>query len=263
MNLKLTLESGQTFLWYRLDGNWCIINGSDILIVSDDLKIFRSYNNSNINHIFRLNDDMNEINSSIDKDAIIRDAMRRFQGLRIMRQDPFQCLISFICSSNTNIKRIKKMLMNIVKIGKSVEWHSHKFNLFPEPKVLANISINELVRYGLGYRAKYVRDASHALANKLLDLEELKDLEYEEAKEELMRIKGVGHKVADCVLLFSLEHLEAFPIDTWILKVLRKYYEFSRNLTDKAYGLTSKEMREYFGTYAGYAQQYLYCYARS
>ncbi|RMF31244.1 MAG: DNA repair protein, partial [Candidatus Nitrosothermus koennekii] len=211
----------------------------------------------------RLDDDIDEINNSINKDEIINEAISRFQGLRIIRQDPFQCLISFICSSNTNIKRIRKMLFSLLKFGKKIRWNGYEFNLFPEAKVLADISINELISYGLGYRAKYVKEASYVISNNIIELERLKDLRYEEAKNELMNIKGVGNKVADCVLLFSLEHLEAFPIDTWILKVLRKYYGLSiNNLTDKAYQLASKKMRDYFGMYAGYAQQYLYCYAR-
>ncbi len=261
MNLRLTLESGQAFLWYRLDDKWCIINGSDIILVSDDG--ISSYNNSDASHIFRLDDDIDEINSSIEKDAIIAKAIKQFDGLRIMRQDPFQCLISFICSSNSNIKCIRRMLMNILRLGKRIKWHGYEFNIFPEAKVLADTNINELVSYGLGYRAKYVKDASYAIANKMLDLEELKYMQYERAKEELMSIRGVGNKIADCILLFSLEHLEAFPIDTWIFKILKKHYGLSSNLTDKVYRLTSKRMRDYFGRYAGYAQQYLYCFARS
>ncbi len=257
INLTLTLESGQIFL-YKNDKDWYIVNGSDIIIISNDLKVFKSYNNVTLEYLFRLDDNIEFINKSINKDEIINYAINRLNGLRIIRQDPFQCLISFICSTNANIPKIRYMLNNILKFGKKIEWEGMIFRLFPKPKILANVSINELVSCGLGYRAKYVKEASYIINNDL-DLEALKYIGYERAKETLMSIKGIGNKVADCILLFALEYLDAFPIDRWIFKILKQYYKINEErLTDKAYNNISIVMRSYFGRYAGYAQQYLY-----
>jgi len=257
INVIFTLESGQIFL-YKKNKNWHIVNGSDIIITSDDLKVFKSYNNMTPEYLFRLDDDIEFIKKSINKDNIINYAINKLEGLRIIRQDPFQCLISFICATNANIPRIKYMLNNILKFGNKIEWEGMIFRLFPEPKILANVSINELVNCGLGYRAKYVKEASY-ITNNGLDLEALKYIGYERAKEELMSIKGIGNKVADCILLFALEYLDAFPIDRWIFKILKQYYNINEErLTDKVYNNISVVMRNYFGRYAGYAQQYLY-----
>ncbi len=257
LDLTLTLESGQIFL-YKKDRYWYIINGSDIIIISDDRKIFKSYNGRSEEYLFRLDDEIEFINASICKDEIIKYSIKKLPGLRLMRQDPFQCLISFICATNTSIPRIKDMLNNILKFGKRIEWEGSTFKVFPEPKVLATLSINDLTSCGLGYRAKYVKEASYIISDRL-DLEGLRYIGYEKAKDELMNIKGVGNKVADCVLLFALEYLEAFPIDRWIFKILQRYYNINEErLTDKRYNTISLTMRRYFGRYAGYAQHYLY-----
>ncbi|MEM2856794.1 MAG: DNA glycosylase [Candidatus Nitrosocaldaceae archaeon] len=256
LNLRLTLESGQTFIYYTIDEMIVIINGNDVMMLTDDLKMFESYND-NIKKFFRLDDDIELINSSINKDKIIGEAISHFKGLRILRQDPFQALISFICSSNTSIRNIKMMLNNLVnRFGERIEWNGYEFRLFPSVDRLARAEIDELRSCGLGFRAVYVRDASKMVLN-MLDFEELKSMDYNEAKAHLMILKGVGDKIADCVLLFALEHLESFPIDRWIWRILSSY-----GLDTKNYKIASENMRSYFGRYAGYAQQYLYCYAR-
>lgn len=256
LDLELTLQSGQAFLWKRRGNTFYIINGCDIMIVSEDLRYFASYNGNSMTRFFRLDDDMDEIYASINKDRVIGEAISRFKGLRILRQDPFQTLISFICSSNTSINNIKRMLTNIIdRFGEEVEWTDQHFKLFPTPDRIANADINELIRCGLGFRASYVKEASKAIASNM-ELDRLVYMEYDEARNALMRLKGVGMKVADCVLLFGLEHLEAFPIDRWIWRILSSYN------VDGSYRVASEIMRSYFGKYAGYAQQYLYCYAR-
>jgi N-glycosylase/DNA lyase len=137
------------------------------------------------------------------------------------------------------------------------------FFLFPEPSDLANASILDIKKCGLGYRAKAVKDASLSTLDGKIDFDLLKKMDYQSAKKELTSVFGIGNKVADCILLFSLEKLEAFPLDRWMLRVLQKYYsdEFqisTKTLTEKTYDQLHENVVEHFGVHAGYAQQFLF-----
>jgi len=144
-------------------------------------------------------------------------------GLRILEQDPFQCLISFIVSSNSNIQKIKNSLENITKkFGDKVEFENQEFFLFPEPKKLANATINDIKMCGVGYRTRFIKEAAKIIVKKEIDFEYLKKSNYQNAKEEICQIPGIGNKVADCILLFSLNKLESFPIDRWMIRIFRK-----------------------------------------
>ncbi|NMJ86984.1 MAG: DNA repair protein [Thaumarchaeota archaeon] len=201
----------------------------------------------------------------------MKDVLSKMRGLRLMRQDPYQCLISFICATNTNIPMIKRMLTNIcVNFGDSIEYCGLKFHTFPEPKRLANASLNELYRCSVGYRARFIQRAAMTVLNGKIDFDSLRRKNYQNAKKELIDFLGVGQKVADCILLFSLEKLDSFPIDVWIARTIIRYYAYmfeselnGKKITPKIYSVISSKMREYFGVYAGYAQQYLYCYFRN
>jgi N-glycosylase/DNA lyase len=264
LDVELTLNSGQVFLWSRVGNNYYIVNGDDLLKVSS--TDYLSNYSDDAHRFFRLDDDINAINSSICKDGIISDAMSRFYGLRLLRQHPFQCMISFICATNTSIKHVTTMLNRLsLRFGEKVVYDGMLFHKFPDAKVLASASINELVSCSLGYRARYIKDASREYSN--IDVEYLKRTDYNNAKEALMSISGIGNKVADCILLFALEHLEAFPIDVWIARALSRYYSdvvsVKGRLSTNEYIEAAEAMRAYFGRYAGYAQQYLYCYSRT
>lgn len=263
-NIRLILNSGQLLPWKKFDKYFYIINGKDIIAVSEDGKDLKSYKNCDVGYIFRFDDDIDKINQSIAKDEFIKSIIKKLIGLRLVRQDPFQCLIAFICSSNTNVTRILHMIQNIIdKFGEKVYWKGEIFKVFPAPKVLSNASIDSLLDCGLGFRAQYVKHASKLVLDGIIKLEDLKYKSYEDAKEELKSIKGIGNKIADCILLLSLEHLDAFPIDRWILRILNKHYSINvKYLSEKNYRFVSQTMRSYFGKYAGYAQQYLYCYAK-
>ena len=275
LNLDLTIDSGQVFLWNKANGYWYGVVGDNIVKVSsnnyNDLE-YSSYPDSvDCESIFRLEDDFTSIQKKISKDAVIRDALSKMKGLRLMRQEPYQCLVSFMCATNTSIFMIKHMLTNMSKaFGKRIEYDNIIFHAFPEPKKLANASINELCRCSVGYRARFIKRAAKAVVDEKIDFGYLKHTSYENAKEELMDVLGVGQKVSDCILLFSLEKLDSFPIDIWIARAVMQYYTAmfedkleSEKITPKIYRIVSSKMREYFGAYAGYAQQYLYCYSRS
>jgi N-glycosylase/DNA lyase len=288
-----TINSGQVFLWENHNNSWYGIDGSKILkITIKDTEKYKLIENNkflcelenvdieynsfpeskNWNYkFFRLEDNQAVVNKTLTKDHVILNIYKRYKGLRLIRQDPFQCIISFVCASNTNIKRIRHMLSNITKkFGKRVIYNDLNFNLFPNPNELSQASIEELVSCGLGYRSKFVKSIATQIKNNL-ELNSLKEMKYLEAKAELTKLFGIGNKIADCILLFSLEKTEAFPIDIWIYRALFQYYEWmfkddgiikNAKLPENKYKLIHNKINNYFGKYSGYVQQYLYYHIR-
>ncbi len=262
INVENSINSGQVFLWKKNKEFWKGVNGDDVLSIDKNGNI-NSYQNFKID-FFRQNDNLEKIIKSISKDKTVKMAVKKFQGLRILRQDPFQCLISFIISSNSNIPKIKNNLENISKkFGKKIKFQNQEFFLFPNPKKLAKASINEITSCGVGYRAKFIKEAAKIIDLKEIDFDYLKKCDYQDAKENICQIPGVGGKVADCVLLFSLDKLEAVPLDRWIIRILEKYYlkKFeitTKTITEKQYNILHKKIVDYFGPYAGYSQQFLF-----
>jgi N-glycosylase/DNA lyase len=281
LNPEITVNSGQMFLWENYKNSWYGVYKSHILKFSLDHKnsglhfdSFPELNNWQ-QLVFRLDDDINYISSCLTNDNIISQLFKKYSGLWLMRQDPFQCMISFACSSNTNIPMIRRMLKNLCrKFGIKREIDEKKFFTFPTTKSLAKASINELCSCGIGYRAKTIKSLTEKIIIGTLNIEELSRCKYDEAKEKLLGIYGIGNKLADCILLFSLEKTEAFPIDVWIARSIHSYYRAllnqesfkldfkSTKLSPNKYNLLSKIMRQHFGKYAGYAQQYLYYHMR-
>lgn len=287
LNPEITVNSGQMFLWENYKNSWYGVYKSHILKFSLDHK---NSSKGTYDHlyfdslpeldnwqqlVFRLDDDVNYISSCLTNDNMISQLFKKYSGLWLMRQDPFQCMISFACSSNTNIPMIRRMLKNLCrKFGIKREIDEKKFFTFPTTKSLAKASINELCSCGIGYRAKTIKSLTEKIIIGTLNIEELSRCKYDEAKEKLLGIYGIGNKLADCILLFSLEKTEAFPIDVWIARSIYSYYRAllnqesfkldfkSTKLSPNKYNLLSKIMRQHFGEYAGYAQQYLYYHMR-
>ncbi len=287
LNPEITVNSGQMFLWENYKNSWYGVYKSHILKFSLDHE---NSGKGPYDHlyfdslpgldnwqqlVFRLDDDINYISSCLTNDNIISQLFKKYSGLWLMRQDPFQCMISFACSSNTNIPMIRRMLKNLCrKFGIKREIDEKKFFTFPTTKSLAKASINELCSCGIGYRAKTIKSLTEKIIIGTLNIEELSRCKYDEAKEKLLSIYGIGNKLADCILLFSLEKTEAFPIDVWIARSIHSYYRSllnqeslkldfkSTKLSPNKYNLLSKIMRQHFGKYAGYAQQYLYYHMR-
>jgi len=263
INLEDTIKSGQVFLWEKNGKKWYGINGNDVLSIDQNTQKITSFSEKPAD-IFRNDDNLKKILGNISQDKIVESAILRFPGLRLLRQDPFQCYISFIVSSNSSIQKIKLMLKKLCKkFGRKVRFDGKEFFLFPEPKQLANAQTKDLLSCGLGYRAKSVKNASKDVVSGKIDFEFLKNTDYDTAKETLLNIFGVGDKVADCIMLFSLEKLVAFPLDRWMIRVLQKYYSkkfqsLGKILTGKKYVLLHEEIVNYFGPYAGYAQQFLF-----
>ena len=262
INVENSINSGQVFLWKKNKDYWYGVNGTNILKIDKNAKI-ESFQNGKVD-FFRETDNMAGIIKSISKDKIVKDAVEKFQGMRILRQDPFQCLISFIVSSNSNIPKIKFCLENITKkFGKKVLWEGLEFYLFPKPQKLAKASLVDIKSCGVGYRDSFIIQAAKMIASKEIDFQNLKKMNYYTAKEEICKIPGVGNKVADCVMLFSLDKLESVPLDRWIIRILSKYYNDkfeikTKTITPKQYDTLHQKIIEHFGPYAGYSQQFLF-----
>jgi N-glycosylase/DNA lyase len=263
IDIETTINSGQVFLWNKIEDQWIGVDGKDILILNQ--SSFRSRSSGNISNFLREDDNLEKILSNISRDKIVRKAVKQSPGLRLVRQDPFQCYISFICSSNSSIKNIKSMLENLCKkFGTKQEFSGYKLHTFPKPEILANASMKDLIGCKLGFRAKYVKKASQEVNSGKIDFEWLKKTDYFTALENLKKILGIGNKVADCILLFSLDKMEAFPIDRWTQRILLKYYKknfddiIEKPLTEKRYEKLHEEIVKYFGPYAGYSQQFLF-----
>ncbi len=260
VNVEDSINSGQVFLWKKFDSKWYGVNGKKLLILEDELDA----NCEDIHSFFRFDDDFQKIKKQLSKDNVVSEAINNFPGMRILRQDPFQCYISFIVSSNSNIPNIQTRLQKLSqKFGEKKIIHGKEFFLFPKPEKLANASVANIAKCGLGYRSKYVKEASIAVNKGIIDFQSLKKLDYQDARDVLCQVFGIGKKVADCILLFSLDKLDAVPLDRWVLRILEKYYskEFqitTKSITDKTYDELHDKIIEHFGGYAGYAQQFLF-----
>ena len=262
IDIDNSINSGQVFLWEKHGSDWYGIDGQDVLKINKN-GVIKSIRNLKTD-FFRKNDSIEEIIKSISKDKTVKKAVKEYEGLRLFRQDPFQCLISFIISSNSNIQKIKNSLEKITKkFGKKVKIQNKEFFLFPEPEKMAKATIDEIKSCGVGYRAPFIKEAAKMVILKKIDFEYLKKCDYHEAKKNICLVPGIGNKVADCIMLFSLNKLQAFPLDTWMIKILEKYYskEFkieTKTITQKQYELLHEKIVKHFGPYCGYAQQFLF-----
>jgi len=262
IDIDNSINSGQVFLWQKSKNYWYGIDGQNILKINQKGKI-KSMQNMKTSFL-RENDDIEKIIKSISKDKTIKKAVKKYEGLRIFNQDPFQCMISFIISSNSNIQKIKSSLEKISrKFGKKMAIEDQEFFLFPKPEKIAKASISEIKTCGVGYRAPFIKEAAKMVTEKKINFEYLKNSDYDETKRNLRLIPGIGNKVADCIMLFSLNKLDAFPLDTWMIKILEKYYskEFqigTKTITEKQYEILHEKIVDYFGPYCGFAQQFLF-----
>jgi N-glycosylase/DNA lyase len=222
-----------------------------------DLLFYEGVEEAFLIDFFRLNDDLDSILREIDRDPIIHQAIKRHYGLRLIRQDPWECLISFLLSSAKAIPHIRSVIEELCRsCGKKIFWENYLSYGFPEPQSIGCPHRLESVK--AGFRTPYLVKTSQCIDRDWLYA--LKTISYQDARKRLMSLPGVGNKIGDCILLYSLDFLEAFPMDTWIKKGLQKYYFDGKRVREI-------EMEEYvsdhFGRYAGYAQLYLYHFWRN
>ena len=263
-DIEEILECGQCFRFEKLEENhYKIIAHKRILYIKqyeNNIEFYprnlEDFENIWINY-FDLNTDYSYIKEKICTDEIIEKAINYAEGIRILNQEPFECLISFIISQNNRIPMIKQVIKNISE--KYGEKNGEDY-FFPDIDNLKKATMEELRLCKTGFRDKYIIDAIENIESGKLDLTKLYDLSANEAKEELLKIKGVGTKVADCVLLFSLGKKDMFPTDVWIKRVMEYFYFDEKETSIKEIHNFAKEK---WGDFTGYAQQYLFYYARN
>lgn len=256
-DIDKTFGCGQCFRFDKQDGKWSGVayerpltlyrSQDEIVICGVTQKefedIFVSY--------FDLERDYGEIEAALLCDPVLRPVVPFSSGIRILRQQPFETLVSFIISASNNIPRIKKIISALCEnFGRRIESGGKSYYAFPTPDRLAACSLPELAVLRAGFRDKYILDCAKKVSTGKIDLDAIFKMSYEDGAAQLMKINGVGRKVADCVLLFAYNKLESFPKDVWIKRVLKSFYG-----TDDNAGID-------FHGYDGIAQQYLYYYAR-
>jgi len=252
-DLAHTLDCGQAFRWEeKAHGKWCGVAFGKYLEIeklSDDTIVLFNTTEEDFNNIwcdyFDFNRDYGEIITAISSNEILKKASQFGCGIRVLNQEPWETLCSFIISQNNNIKRIKGI---ISRLCENFGEKKSGFYTFPSQEKIANLTLEDLAVLRSGFRAKYILDAAQKISNGEIDLYNLKNISTDEARTELMKIKGVGPKVADCALLFSHRHIDAFPKDVWIKRAMEVLFG----------GELPKEAVQY----AGIVQQYIFFYAR-
>ena len=265
-DLKDTLECGQTFCWVKEDDGYVNADVGQAIYVEQDgdtLHYESSTGKAPLEKLFRLDDPIEHIKRELTKDELMKESIAFAFGLRVVSDPAFPCLISFLCSTRNNIPSIIRATQAIrEKYGPSYKLRGKEFYGLPTPEQMSVATIEELEVLGLAWRSKFIVKSTESILKGDIDLEDLKSANYEEVHKQLQHLYGVGPKVADCVCLFSLGFLEAFPIDVWIERVIQRHYGIF-TATGKSYAKKSKAARDYFGRYAGYAQEYLYYFSRS
>ena len=258
-SLKWTLECGQFFRYTKVVDTYLVQSSDRIFSLQQkgDALCYDGIDEAFLVRFFRLDEDIEAILKEIDRDAAIHQAIERYRGLRLIRQDPWECLLSFICSSAKAIPHIRSIIEELCRsAGKRICWENHFGYAFPEPRSITTKLQLESVK--AGFRTEYLVKTCRCMDEQQLLL--LKDLPYKDARNRLTALSGVGKKIADCVLLYSLDFLEAFPMDTWIKKGLQKVYLNGNRAGEKA---MEEFVSNHFGPYAGYAQLYLFHYWRN
>ena len=265
-SLDQTLGCGQVFRWERTEeGEWYGVVGDRVIKIRQDGSnlVFEGAETAFIRNYFSLDLDLEQIIKTIDKDPFIRAAISRCTGLRLVRQPPWECTASYICSTNSNIPTIRRRIASIAEqFGKAIEFEEKTYYTFPEPSSISCRGLDGLTECRLGYRQPYVFFTSGSVTGEKQWEETIRRLPYEDARKELMKLHGVGPKAADCILLFAFQKYEAFPVDVWIRRIMQQNYiktlDLEAGLTNRNYNTIRQFAREHFGKYCGYAQEYLY-----
>lgn len=285
-NLELCMGSGQIFGWTKVDKRWYGFLNSIPVRVSQEKDKLLVYSNKKISEeeiirFFSLDEDVEEINEKIEINNFMKTTIKLYSGVRILRQNPINTIIEFICAQNKNIPAIEKTITKLSeKYGEKTEIDGITFFKIPNAKKIANSTLRELLETGLGYRAKYL----HSTLKKILEdktyIDRIREMSYFDALHTMTsgntKLDGVGLKVADCILLYGFHKLEAFPIDIWVFRayalalkeyvnksLFRENYFGKSKLDKKKYLLMGNFARKIFGKYAGYAQLYIYMASRS
>lgn len=274
-------DCGQCFRWERQEnGNYIGVAFQRVIEVEkrgNDVYLYNA-NKDDFNNIwlefFDLNRDYSDIKNELSNDEILKKSVEFGHGIRLLKQDPFEIVISFIISANNRIPMIRRAINTISsKWGKTLSYNGKTYYAFPTLEDLSKLSLEEIEACGVGFRAKYIHDTiskickfkEEAKVCKMLsegeinwDLIYIKSLSDDECHKALQNFSGIGPKVADCIMLFSMEKYSAFPVDVWVKRAMQHFY--------LAPDVSLKKMRDFardkFGDLSGFAQQYLFYYAR-
>ena len=269
---KHIFECGQCFRWNKeIDDSYTGVFGNNVINVKKEGQdiIFKGICNGNIKEIceeyFDLNTDYEKIKSNLSKvDNNLKQSIKYGSGIRILNQDLWETLISFIISANNNIPRIKGIIERISKkYGNKIIFNNKEYYTFPTPEELSKANVQDLRALGLGFRDTRVYETTKMILENKSMLEELKkENNVDILREELLKFPGVGPKVADCIMLFSLKKLEVFPIDVWVRRVMNDLYIKNKD-EEKVSKLQIQNLaKEKYGNLAGIAQQYLFYWRR-
>lgn len=253
LSLDLTLDCGEAFRWEKqADGSWSGTAYNRFLNIKEENGNFILKNTSEKDfeeiwrNYFDLDRDYEAICNQIGNDPLVAEAMQEYYGIRILNQEPWEALVSFVISQQNNIKRIKGIIKRLcAAYGEEIAPNTYGF---PSAEKLSSLYVEDFEALGLGYRSKYVKRLADEVACGRLNLDEIKNMNIDNARNALLGIYGVGIKVADCALLFGFGFLECFPVDVWMKRVLEYY---------------PNGLPECFKGYEGIAQQYLFHWARN
>ena len=270
---KHIFDCGQCFRWNEIaDGSYTGTFGRNVLNVKKENKEirFKGLVDGNIedicNKYFDLDRDYEKIKKDLSKiDNNMKTSINYGEGIRLLNQDLWETIISFIISANNNIPRIKGIIDRISKTyGEKIVWEGKEYYTFPTPKQLSKATIEDLRKLGLGFRDVRVYETTKIINAKKVDLEKLhKEENTQHVKEILLTLPGVGPKVADCILLFStLKRLEVFPIDVWVRRVINELYIKNENEEKVNKKEIEQLAKQKYGNLAGIAQQYLFYWKR-
>jgi len=268
-DLAATLDSGQAFRWQFVDSGWNgIVANHWVRLRADEFSISAEAAQPVADwhwlaNYLQIQLDLSIVTATFPDDEPMRAAVTACRGLRLLRQDPWECLASFILSSTKQIVQIRQIVALLCeRFGEPVPAvleYAPAFG-FPAPARLARATEAELRACKMGFRAPYLLETARHVAEEKINLERLRELPVQMAREELLRLPGVGRKIADCVLLFAYGFQSAFPVDVWVIKALQRLYFPRRRAKAKRLRHFSET---YFGPNAGYAQQYLFHYMRT
>lgn len=265
-NLQHIFLCGQCFRWEEnSDGSFTGIALDRVVKIKTSDKQITIFNTNlrEYNEIwskyFDISRDYGILKRSIAKDDIMRAAVEYGNGIRILRQDTWETIVSFIISASNNIPRIKNIISALCKLyGNKIEAFGSTYYSFPTPDILRGLTVEDLAPIRSGFRAKYIIDAVNAVFDGRLNISEFPAMTTSEIKKQLLTVNGIGNKVADCILLFGCGRFDVFPVDTWIKKAMHSLYPSEC----KQYGDIRLAGEKYFGESCGLAQQYLFYYAR-
>ena len=287
--LKDIFECGQCFRWNKQeDGSYIGVIKNGVIQVKKEKKICKEMNGEKeinktkeiitftgkcdgnfkeiVEEYFDLNRDYEKIKKQLENiDEYLKTSIEYGKGIRILNQDLWETIISFIISANNNIPRIKGIIERISqKYGNEIEWNGKKYYTFPTPKQLKDVTVQEFRNLGLGFRDIRLYETTQMILNKEVDLEKLrKNSNTQEVRNELLKLSGVGPKVADCILLFSdLKRFDVFPIDVWVRRVMNDLYIKESDESKVSKTKIEKLAEEKFGDLKGLAQQYLFYWRR-